>query len=125
MIRTLPQRGRKSPKFGHLGMWNLSLGPNSPIPGSRLEICILDQTGRIIRRFEQIRGECTDTGYVDFFLGRDCHPASHQYPIVDIDGNGKVTEILCKHYRQEMGMDLYMSLLNDWVITHGKPEYAL
>jgi len=32
--QTLP--GRKSPRYGHLGLWVLSLGPNSPIPGDRL-----------------------------------------------------------------------------------------
>ncbi len=106
-------------------MWNLSLGPNSPIPGQRLEVVILDQTGKIVRRLEQIRGACTDPGYVDFFLSHHCRPAQHLYPIVDIDENGKVANILCEHYEQSMGMDLYLQLLTEWATRWGKPEYAL
>lgn len=125
MTITLPNRGKASPRFGHLGMWNLSLGQNSPVPGQRLEVAILDETGAIVRRMEQIRGECTDPGYVDFFMSHNCQPASHEYPIVDIDENGKVAAILCQHYTQSMGMDLYLEILTKWVTAHGKPEYAI
>ena len=67
-MRTLPASGRASPRFGHLGVWNLSLGPNSPVPGERLQILILDHEGKVVRRFEQIEGRCIDPGYVDFFM---------------------------------------------------------
>lgn len=123
--RILPKEGRKSPRFGHLGMWNISLGPNSPVPGERLMVVILDQDGKIVRRFEQVRGRCTDEGYVDFCLSHNCRPAVHEYPIVDIDENGKVAHMVCQHYSQEMGMDLYLTLLTEWVNRWGKPEYAL
>jgi hypothetical protein len=106
-------------------MWNLSLGPNSPIPGARLEVAILDTAGQIVRRFEQIRGQCTDPGYVDFFLSHACRPTAHEYPIVDIDAAGKVAAILAPHYSQAMGMGLYLELLTAWVTQHGRPEYAL
>ena len=125
IVRVFPDRGRVSPRFGHLGMWNLSLGPNSPIPGQRLEVAILDQNGTIVRRFEQIRGACTDPGYVDFFMSHNCRPSVHEYPIVDIDANGKVAEIVCSNYTQSMGMDLYLRLLEKWVTAHGKPEWAI
>ena len=90
--RTLPDRGRKSPRYGHLGMWNYSLGPNSPVPGPRLIVLILDQHGQVVRRLEQIRGNCIDEGYVDFFLSHNCRPAAHEYPLVDIDENGQIVE---------------------------------
>jgi hypothetical protein len=106
-------------------MWNLSLGPNSPIPGERLEVVIIDEEGNIVRRFEQVRGKCTDPGYVDFFMSAACRPASHEYPIVDVDESGKVVGIICQHYAQSMGMDLYLKLLTEWVTKHGKPEYAI
>jgi hypothetical protein len=125
MIKTLPNRGRPSPRYGHLGMWNYSLGPNSPIPGQRLQVLILDQAGRIIRRFEQIEGRCIDPGYVDFFESHHCRPALHEMPIVDIDAEGKIVAILCAYYTQSMGMDIYLKLLGEWVQKWGKPEYAL
>jgi hypothetical protein len=106
-------------------MWNLSLGPNSPIPGERLEVAIVDQAGRIVRRFEQIEGRCIDPGYVDFFESHHCRPAVHEMPIVDIDQDGQIVAVLHPNYTQEMGMDLYLGLLTDWTNRWGRPEYAL
>jgi hypothetical protein len=123
--RVLPDRGNKSPRFGHLGVWNYCLGPSSPIPGERLQIYILDQDGKIIRRFEQIEGRCIDPGYVDFFLSHNCRPAVHERPIVDIDENGKIAAVLYPNYTQALGMDLYLRLLGEWAQKWGRPEYAI
>jgi len=123
--RKLPTEGRRSPRFGHLGMWNFCLGPASPIPGDRLRVGILDMDGNVVRRFEQIRGACTDPGYVDFFESHRCRPATHEMPIVDIDAEGKITEVLHPNYTQSMGMDLYLRLLEAWVTEHGNREWAL
>jgi hypothetical protein len=122
--RNLPEHGRKSPKFGHLGVWTFSLGPNSPIPGERLMLGIIDSEGNIVRRFEQIRGACIDPGYVDFFNSYRCRPSVHEMPLVDIDNEGKVT-VLLQHHSQEMGMGIYLSVLEAWATRHGKPEWAL
>jgi hypothetical protein len=123
--RVLPDRGNKSPRFGHMGVWNYCLGPNSPIPGERLQIYILDQEGKIIRRFEQIEGHCVDPGYVDFFLSHNCRPAVHERPIVDIDENGNIAAVLHPHYTQALGMELYLRLLGEWAQKWGRPEYAI
>lgn len=88
-------------------------------------MAILDQNGTIVRRFEQIRGACTDPGYVDFFMSHNCRPATHEYPIVDIGADGKVAEVIVRHYSQDMGMALYLQLLEKWVTKHGKPEWAI
>jgi len=106
-------------------MWNFCLGPASPIPGDRLRIGILDMDGNVVRRFEQIRGACTDPGYVDFFESHRCRPSAHEMPIVDIDAEGKITEILHPNYTQSMGMDVYLRLLEAWVTEHGNREWAL
>jgi hypothetical protein len=90
-----------------------------------LEVAIIDETGKIVRRFEQVRGQCTDPGYVDFFMSQACRPAQHEYPIVDIDENGKIAGVVCNHYSQAMGMSLYLELLDKWVTVHGRPEYAI
>jgi len=47
--RKMPETGKKSPRFGHLGVWTFSLGPNSPIPGERLMLGIIDAEGNIVR----------------------------------------------------------------------------
>ena len=123
--RTLPTQGRKSPRYGHLGMWNYSLGPNSPIPGPRLIVLILDQHGQVVRRLEQIRGNCIDEGYVDFFLSHNCRPAAQEYPLVDIDTNGQIGELLHPNFTPGTSMDIYLSILEKWASRWGKPEYAL
>jgi hypothetical protein len=123
--RNLPMEGRKSPRFGHLGMWNFCLGPASPLPGDRLRVGILDLDGKVVRRFEQIRGNCIDEGYVDFFMSHRCRPATHEMPIVDIDSAGKINKVLCPHYAQDMGMGLYLKLLEAWVTEYGRREWAL
>ncbi len=123
--RKLPDQGNPSPRFLHLGVWNYCLGPRSPIPGERLVIMILDAAGRIVRRFEQIEGRCIDPGYVDFFLSHNCRPAVHERPIVDIDEQGKIASVLHPNYTQELGMALYLRLLEEWASRWGRPEYAL
>lgn len=121
----LPNEGRKSLCFGHLGMWNFCLGPDSPIPGDRLRVGILDQDGNVVRRFEQIRGSCIDPGYVDFFMSHNCRPAAYEMPIVDIDANGAIVKVLCPDYTQATGMELYLKLLEAWGTEHGRKEWAL
>ena len=123
--RKLPSEGRKSPRFGHLGMWNFCLGPDSPLPGDRLRVGILDQNGNVVRRFEQIRGTCIDAGYVDFFGSHRCRPSVHEMPILDIDAEGKIVKVLCADYQQSMGMALYLQLLEAWVTEHGQKAWAL
>ena len=123
--RTLPTQGRKSPRFGHLGVWNLCLGPQSVLPGPRLQVVIINEQGRIVRRFEQIQGDCIDPGYVDFFLSHNCRPAAHEHPLVDIDEHGQIVKVLHPNYTASMGMGPYLELLSDWVAAHGRPEYAL
>jgi hypothetical protein len=106
-------------------MWNLCLGPNSPLPGERLEIVILDETGKVVRRLEQVRGLCRDEGYVDFFLGPNCRPAVHDFPLVDIDADGQVAAIVHPNYSQDLGQELYLRLVKAWAEKWGRAEYAL
>jgi hypothetical protein len=123
--RTLPDHGRKSPRYGHLGMWNYSLGPNSPVPGPRLIVMIIDQQGQVVRRLEQIRGNCIDEGYVDFFLSHNCRRAAHEYPLVDIDAKGQIAALLHPNFTPGTSMDIYLGILEKWVSKWGEPEYAL
>lgn len=122
--RKLPDRGRPSPRYGHLGMWNYCLGPNSPIPGERLIVLILDQEGKPVRRLEQVEGRCIDEGHVDFFLGPNCRPAVHERPLVDIAPDGQAV-VLHPDYRQAQGMETYLQIVKEWANRWGKPEYAL
>ena len=124
MDRNLPSTGRPSPRYGHLGLWVFSLGPRSPVPGERLQLALVDNTGTIARRFEQIEGRCLDQGWVDFFLSAKCRPAVYEMPLVDIAPDGS-RAVLCPHYNQSMGPDLYLTLLGDWCRKYGNEGWAL
>src|SRR5437870_8874190 len=50
-----------------MGVYALCMGPNSPMPGERLQIVIYNQADEVVRRFEQIRGACLVEGYATFF----------------------------------------------------------
>ena len=53
--RILPNNGTKSTRYPHLGVWVFSLGPNSPVPGDRLQLAIINQRGDVERRMEQVQ----------------------------------------------------------------------
>jgi hypothetical protein len=122
--RKLPATGRPSPRYGHLGLWVLSLGPSGNPRGDRLQLALLDEAGDVVRRFEQIEGRCLDPGYVDFFLGPNCRPAMHEMPLVDIAPSG-VQLIRMRHYAQSMGMQPYLDTLGRWCREHGSPAWDL
>jgi hypothetical protein len=123
-MRELPKRGNPSPRYGHLGVWDLSKRSAQAGPGERLEVLILDETGAVIRRFEQIRGTCYDEGYVDFFMGPNCRPAKFLMPLVDIAPDGQVTELI-NDFNVRMGKELFFRILGGWVNRHGSPRYDL
>lgn len=123
-MRKLPTTGRASPRYGHLGLWVFSLGPNGNPRGTRLQLGLIDATGNVARRFEQIEGRCLDQGYVDFFLGPNCRPAVYEMPLVDIAPDGAQT-VLVRHHTEAMGMQTYLDALGAWCAKYGSPVWDL
>lgn len=112
--------GYRSPKNGHLGVYTLCSGPdpNGPVPGERLIIVIYDKDDNIVRRLEQVKGDCIDPGYVDFFNSFQCRPAVSNYHIIDIDKDGS-KQILATHTTPH---EAYLWLKENvpiWVEEHG------
>jgi hypothetical protein len=122
--RKLPATGRPSQRYGHLGLWTISLGPSGNPSGQRLQLALLNEVGDVVRRFEQIEGRCLDPGYGDFFGGPNCRPAMHEMPLVDIAPSG-AQMVLVRHYEQSMGMQLYLDALGRWCAEHGSPAWDL
>lgn len=122
--RVLPSTGRPSPRHGHLGLWVFSLGPSGNPSGERLQLALLDETGAVVRRFEQVEGRCLDPGYVSFFGGPNCRPAVHEMPLVDVAPNGAQT-ILMRDYHPSMGMQPYLDALGRWCMEHGSAAWDL
>ena len=119
------REGWRSPKWGHLGVYFLCTGPGpgGPAPGERVRVVIYDKNDNVVRRFEQLRGECVDPGYVDFWNSPRCRPAQYLRPLVDIAPDGKVTTLL-GDFKPHMGRELFETIFVSWVKTHGVPEEA-
>lgn len=119
------RKGYRSPTNGHLGVYTLCSGPDpsGPTPGERVIIVIYDNDDKIVRRLEQVRGDCIDPGYVDFFLSNKCRPSRHEYHIIDIDAAGE-KKILATHTSPSEGYRWFQQNCPLWVQEHGVPEHT-
>jgi|GEM_PF-5316514 len=92
------REGYRSKNFGHLGVYFLSTGPDplGPMPGERVIIVIYNSKNEIVRRLEQVRGDCLDEGWIDFFESAKCRPSVYEYHLIDFDQYGN-REILASH----------------------------
>jgi hypothetical protein len=123
MTSNTTRKGYRSPKNGHLGVYTLCSGPdpNGPMPGERMMIAIYDQQDNIVRRLEQVRGDCLDPGYVDFFGSAKCRPAVYSYHIIDIDKDQK-PQILASHTSPSEAKEWLVQNVPKWVQEHGVPQ---
>ncbi|SIO53931.1 hypothetical protein [Chitinophaga niabensis] len=114
------REGYRSPKYGHLGLYFLSTGPdpNGPMPGTRVIMVIYDDNDMIVRRLEEVRGECLDPGYIDFFNSHLCKSALYQYHIIDVDINENVS-ILASHTEPSEANKWLKINVPTWIEKHG------
>jgi hypothetical protein len=114
------RQGFRSPKNGHLGVYTLSSGPdpNGPVPGERLIIVIYDKDDNIVRRLEQVKGDCLDPGYVDFFNSFICRTEVSSYHMVDTDKDG-IKQILATHTTPEEAYSWLKRNVPYWVQQYG------
>jgi hypothetical protein len=117
------RKGFRSAKNGHLGVYTLCSGPDpsGPVPGERLIIVIYDKDNTIVRRLEQVQGDCIDEGYVDFFNSFQCRPARFAYHMIDIDRVGH-KQILATHYTSGEVILWLKENVPVWVDKHGIPQ---
>lgn len=116
------REGFKSPKYGHRGVYFLSTGPdpNGPRPGDRVKVVIYGADDQVIRRFEQVQGECLDPGYVDFFNSPKCRPAKYRMPLVDFAPDGTQTTLLAD-FPAGAPMSAFQDVFRAWVERHAAP----
>ncbi len=116
------REGKESTRHPSMGVYALCLGPNSPLPGERLELVIYDHNDRVIRRLEQT-SVCVVEPYVTFFANDPrARPGVWRHPLIDIDpASGAETE-LHPDYQQSMGMQPYFDVLAAWVARYGVPD---
>lgn len=117
---TKVREGFRSPKYGHLGVYFLCTGPGpgGPRPGPRVQAVIYGKDGQVVRRFEQIQGECLDEGYVSFFGGPKDRPARYRLPVVDVAPDGTQTTLLAD-FQPGSPMSLFQDAFRSWVEKHG------
>ena len=112
------REGRATKRYPDLGVWAHSYGPDSALPGDRLKLVIYDKDDNIVRRFEQIRGECLEEGYVDFAVEALNMPSRFLYPIVDIAPDGEQI-VLMEDFSQRDDQNEYLDLLKTWAEKYG------
>lgn len=120
MTSLLKRHGLKSFRYGHLGVYILCSGPDpdGPMPGQRLTLVIYDKANNIVRKLEQVKGDCIDEGYVDFFNSFSCRSSLDEYHMVDTDRNGKL-QILATHTSPSDAHSWLQKNVPLWVQEHG------
>lgn len=114
------RQGKPSTRYAHLGVYSICLGPNAPeLAGKRLQVVIYDKDDNIVRRLEEVKGECVDPGYVDFFLGPNCRPARYRYYLVDIAPDGTQTIIHDDPALLGRNKELWFDFLGKWAKQYG------
>lgn len=116
------REGFRSPKYGDRGVYFLCTGPDKdgPRPGPRVQAVIYDAEDRVIRRFEQIQGECIDEGYISFFGWPMDRPARYRLPLVDFAPDGTQT-VLLPDFQAHMGREVFALVFAAWVGNFGRP----
>lgn len=113
------REGKPSIRFASLGVYNHCLGPNAPIlRGERSKIVIYDESDNIIRRLEEVRGECFDSGYVTFFLGPESRTSKYKHYLVDTAPDGIQTLLHDNPAYLATRPDEWFSFVGDWAKRH-------
>jgi hypothetical protein len=114
------REGVPSPKYGNLGVYILCSGPDpsGSVPGERVIVVIYDKENKIVRRLEQIKGDCLDEGFVDFFNSFKCRPSVQEYHFIDTDKNGTRT-ILASHTTPSDAHSWLKQNISIWAREHG------
>jgi hypothetical protein len=117
------RKGYRSVKNGHLGVYTLCSGPDpsGPVPGERVIIVIYNKENKIVRTLEQVKGNCIDPGWIDFFNTQACRPSVHEYHIIDTDANGKQT-LMASHTSPSDANRWLTINCPLWVQQHGIPD---
>ena len=113
------REGKPSIRFGHLGVHNICLGPNAAtLIGPRLKIVMYNDKDEIVRRLEEIEGECIDPGYVDFFNSPACRPAKHQHYLIDIGPDGKLAILHDDPFAFMCNPQAWIAFVGEWANKH-------
>lgn len=117
----MARSGFRSPKHGHRGVFFLCTGPDpsGPRPGPRLQVVIYDKEDKVVRRLEQVEGECLDQGHVSFFGGPRDRSARYRLPIVDIAPDGKQS-VLIEDFQPTSPRSVLSDAVQRWVDSYGQ-----
>lgn len=108
------REGKPSERFGARGLHQISFGNN----GTPLLLKLYDQQDNILATLTEEKGECIDSGYVDFFLGSNCRPEKHKKYLVEHLPDGR-REVL--HDNPETiakDLDVWVEFLDKWIAKH-------
>lgn len=78
----------------------------------------------VLATLTEERGECIDSGYVDFFLGPNCRPAVYKTYLVEKLANGKNGILHDNPKALAADYPKWVEFLGNWVSRHEKKECA-
>lgn len=108
--------GKPSIRFGARGLHQINLGGD----GKPLLMKLYDANDKVIAELTEVRGDCIDPGYVDFFLGKNCRPAKYHRHIIERLPDGS-TNILHDNPKQlAANFPAWVAFLDEWVSKHEK-----
>ena len=114
----LARRGVPWERYPGTGVYILSLGPRSLVPGERLQLVIYDLSDQIVRRLEEERGECVSGDYADSFRSSRSSPAPYKYRLVDITPDAQKT-VLDEYMPAAMTKERYFGTVTWRVHCYG------
>lgn len=108
------REGKPSVRFGARGLHQIHLGGgNTP-----LLMILYDDQDNVIATLTEEKGECLDSGYVDFFLGPNCRPAKHQKYLVEKLPDGTVAILHDNPRALARDFATWVTFLDKWVSRH-------
>jgi hypothetical protein len=106
--------GKPSIRFGARGLHNIQLGGG----GTPMLLKLYGPNDEVLATLTEVRGECIDEGYVEFFLGPNCRPALYKSYVVETLPNGTVRVLHDDPVALASNFPAWVAFLERWVSRH-------
>ncbi len=107
------REGKPSLRFGSRGLHNVHLGDSE----NPLLIKLYGPKDEVLATLTEER-ECIDPGYVDFFLGPNCRPATYMRRLVEKLPTGETRVLHDDPKALARDLPAWVSFLDQWVGRH-------
>ena len=108
------REGNPSPRFGVRGLHFINTGcANTPLLAK-----LYSPNDEVLATLAEVKGECIDADYVDFFLGFHCRNSKYQKYLIEKLPNGATTVLHDNPEALARNMPEWIVFLDTWVTKH-------